>query len=330
MRKWLLGIAASLAAMTLTAAEAPADKTTVVIVAGAAGEEEFGRNFTQWAGAWEKAAGTAGARKVLIGLGATNSTGTDLERLQNTLAAEAPTGAAELWLVFIGHGTFDGKEAKFNLRGPDISATQLAEWLKPIQRPVAIIDTSSSSGPFLNKLSAAGRVIITATRSGFEQNYARFGQFLSEAMVDMKSDLDKDGQVSLLEGYLTASKRVDEFYKFEGRLATEHALLDDNGDGLGTPSDWFRGIRPVKRAKEGAGLDGLRAHQFHLVRSEQEQQLSTTVRAKRDELEMKIAKLRDTKGKYSEEAYYLELEKLLLEISRLYETDSADKKTSFQ
>ena len=29
--------------------------------------------------------------------------------------------------VLIGHGTFDGKEAKFNLRGPDFSATELAD-----------------------------------------------------------------------------------------------------------------------------------------------------------------------------------------------------------
>jgi hypothetical protein len=319
--------------MTANGADSAAEKTTVIILAGAAGEEEFGKNFIQWAGSWEKAAATAGAKKISIGLGATNAV-SDLDQFQQALNAEPKEGANELWLVFIGHGTFDGKEAKFNLRGPDVSATQLAEWLKPFRRPVAIIDTSSSSGPFLNKLSGAGRVVITATRSGYEANYARFGQYLAEAMVDIKADLDKDGQVSLLEGFLTASKRVDEFYKTEGRLATEHALMDDNGDGLGTPADWFRGIRPVKRAKEGAGLDGLRAHQFHLIRSEQEQNLSPTVRAKRDELEMKIAKLRDAKGKHSEMAYYEELEKLLLEISRLYQggevTPEKPKPASFQ
>jgi hypothetical protein len=34
---------------------------------------------------------------------------------------------------------------------------------------------------------------------------------------------------------------VAEFYEADGRLATEHALLDDNGDSLGTPADFFRG-----------------------------------------------------------------------------------------
>ena len=98
--------------------------------------------------------------------------------------------------MLIGHGTFNGKEAKFNLRGPDLSATNLAEWLAPVERPVAVIDTSSASGPILNELSKPGRVIITATRSGYEQNYTRFGQFFSKAISDSKADLDKDGQVS--------------------------------------------------------------------------------------------------------------------------------------
>ena len=81
---------------------------------------------------------------------------------------------------------------------------------------------------------------VTATRSGYQHNYARFGKFLAEALSNPKNDLDKDGQISLLESFLSASHRTTEFYKTEGRLATEHALLDDNGDGLGTPATWFR------------------------------------------------------------------------------------------
>ena len=162
-------------------------------------------------------------------------------------------------------------------------------------------------------------MVITATRSGSEQNYARFGHYLSEAIADPTADLDKDGQTSLLEAFLIASRRTKEFYDNEGRLATEHALIDDNGDGLGTPPDWFRGIRAVKRAKEGAALDGLRAHQFHLARSEAEQKMPSTVRAKRDEVELAIAKLRDGKSNLDEDTYYALLETLLLEMARLTE-----------
>ena len=166
-------------------------------------------------------------------------------------------------------------------------------------------------------------MIIAATRSGYEQNSTRFGRFISEAIADPQADLDKDGQTSLLEAFLMATRRVAEFYETEGRLATEHALLDDNGDGLGTPADWFRGIRAVKKAKEGASADGLRAHQFHLIRSAQEQMLSSELRAKRDELELAIARLRDAKSQMKEDDYYQQLEKLAIEVARLYERDAS-------
>jgi hypothetical protein len=295
-----------------------AERPTVVIVVGAPGEEEYARNFSQWAEMLKTAAGKAGAKEIVIGL-ETNTPAADRERLQQTLANEPKDGSAELWLVFFGHGTFDGKEAKFNLRSNDVAATELAAWLQPFRRPLAVINTASASAPFLAKLSATNRVVVTATRSGSEVNYARFGQYFSEAIADPEADLDKDGQTSLLEAFLMGSRRVREFYDFEGRLATEHALLDDNGDGRATPPDWFRGVRAVKSAKDGAPMDGLRAHQFHLVRSEAERQLSPEVRARRDAIELSVSKLRDQKRLLPEDVYYEKLEALLLDMARLYE-----------
>lgn len=313
-----LGLLVAAAAADSGPTNGHGDKPTVIVVVGAAGEGEFGKDFEKWVRLWEKTGEQGGAKIVALGLGETNAT-SDLEGLKQILSDEPKDSPGELWLVLIGHGTFDGKEAKFNLRGPDLSAAELGEGLKPFRRRTAIINAASSSGPFINKLSAAGRVVVTATRSGYEQNYARFGQYISEAIGDAKADLDKDGQVSLLEAFLTASRRVAEFYEAEGRLATEHPLLDDNGDGLGTPADWFRGIRAVKKASDGTSPDGLRAHQFHLVRSEQEQKLSPAVRVRRDELELSIARLREGKSRMDEEKYYRQLEELLLEIAGLYE-----------
>jgi hypothetical protein len=295
------------------------DRPTLLIVVGAPGEAEYGTSFTQQLDAWRTLAGQAGATFTAIGAEAPKPNATDRDQLQQALAAESKTGAAELWVVLVGHGTFDGKEAKFNLRGPDFSATELAEWLKPIQRPLAIIDTSSASAPFLAKLAGKNRVVVSSTRSGYEQNYARFGQYFAEAMANPASDLDKDGQVSLLEAFLTAAQRTTEFYKTEGRLATEHALIDDNGDGLGTPADWFRGVRATKRAKDGAPLDGPRAHHFYLVRSAAELQLPAEMRARRDQLELQISELREAKPKMNEDEYYRKLEKLLLDVAALYE-----------
>jgi hypothetical protein len=318
VRRLLLILCILLAGAAFAKADSPAakDQATVIVVVGAAGEEEFGKEFERSAELWVTASGRAGAKVIAIGLDTTNAT-PDLDQLKQTLAAEPKESANDLWLVLLGHGTFDGKEAKFNLRGPDLCSTNLAAWLQPFKRPLAIVDCSSASAPFLNKLSGSNRVVITATRSGYEQNYARFGRYLSEAIADPQADLDKDGQTSLLEAFLMASRHVAEFYTSEGRLATEHALLDDNGDGLGTPADWFRGVRAVKRARAGAVADGLRASQFVLVRSAEDQKLSPAQRARRDELELAVVKLRDTKDKLKEDNYYRQLETLLVELAKI-------------
>jgi hypothetical protein len=304
-----------LAAVTRSVAS---ERATVIVVAGAPGEDEYATVFAQQVEAWKKVCAQAGAKPIMIGAEA-GGAASDRDLLKLALETEIKTGTDEFWLVLVGHGTFNGKEAKFNLRGLDLAATELAEWLKPFQRPLAIIATASASAPFLSKLAGQGRVVVSATRSGNEQNYARFGKFFAEAIGDAKSDLDKDGQISLLEAFLSGSQRTAEFYKTEGRLATEHALMDDNGDGLGTPADWFRGVRATKQAKDGATLDGTRAHQFHLVRSAAEQQLPADARARRDALELKIAKLREGKAKLVEAKYFAELEKLLLELAAVYE-----------
>jgi hypothetical protein len=317
-RLMMLGAFALCCGETFSAQTPNAERATVIVLVGAPGEQEYGRGFAEWAGALSKAAGQAGAKDIIIGL-QTNNTAADREQFQQALTAEPKDGAAELWLVLIGHGTFDGREAKFNLRSNDVTATELAGWLQPFRRPLAVINTASASAPFLQKLSGTNRVIVTATRSGSEVNYARFGQYFSTAVADPEADLDKDGQTSLLEAFLMASRRVKEFYDLEGRLATEHALLDDNGDGFGTPPDWFRGVRAVKSAKDGAALDGFRAHQFHLIRSEAERKLPAETRARRDVIEFSISKLRDTKRGLPEEVYYEKLEALLLELARLYE-----------
>ena len=242
----------------------------------------------------------------------------DRDRLRSALDSLVGSGSGAVWLVLIGHGTFDGREAKFNLRGPDLTDAELAGWLAPIKRPIAILDGSSSSGPFLAKLSAENRVVVTATRSGDEPNFARFGGFLADSIADPTADLDKDGQVSLLEAFLTAAARTAEFYKSKSRLATEHALIDDNGDKLGTPADWFRGVRATKRAKDGASADGLRAHQLHLVPSDRERSLPPDVRRRRDQLELDLAELRDRRTHLTEDEYFTQIEPLMLEIARLY------------
>lgn len=304
------------------AEDKPGNKQTVLVVVGAAGEKDFGEQFGEWAGRWQAAAESANAEFAAIGLDNAGEK-SDREQLQQRLLSLSGKSAEPVWLVLIGHGTFDGKTAKFNLRGPDFTPAELASWLKPIERPLAILDCTSSSGPFLAELSAPGRVVVTATRSGFEFNFARLGDHLSTAIADPAADLDKDEQISLLEAFLRAAAGVQEFYASEARLATEHALIDDTGDKQGTPADWFQGLRATKTAKDGAELDGQRAAQFVLMRSAREQQLPPEARARRDELERELAALRKQKDFLAEEEYLGQIEPLLIELARIYE--SAEK-----
>jgi hypothetical protein len=322
MRRYWVTLLLFCSAVSVMASEAVpatvADRHSVILVVGAEGTPDYGRQFATWQARWAEAADWAGAKIRVIGRDDDEKT-TDLERLRGLLDDEPKEGPEELWLVLIGHGTYDGRTARFNLRGPDVSDAELATMLAPFRRPLVVINCSASSGPFVNRLSGPDRVVLTATRSGSEENFARFGDFLSAAIADPAADYDKDGQTSLLEAYLAASRRLAEFYRTESRLATEHALLDDNGDGLGTPADWFRGIRAVKKAKDGTTHDGHRAHQLVLVRSEQDRRIAPELLAERNRLELAVTQLREQKAQLAEQAYYDQLEQLLLELARLQE-----------
>ncbi len=300
----------------LVTAEAP-ERQSVILVVGAAGTEQYETEFAAWCDTWSEACRRAEADCTQIGRERESSTA-DFETLRRVLGDQDVDVKEPLWIVLIGHGTFDGRQAKFNLRGPDMTASQMAEWLTPFQRTVVVINCASASSPFLNRLAGDNRLVITATKSGYQYNFARFGKYLAQAIDDRSADLDKDGQTSLLEAFLLASAGVAEFYELEARLPTENALLDDNGDGLGTPADWFRGVRAVQKPKNNAAADGLRANQLHLVRSDRERRMPPEMRARRDQLESEIARLREQKSQLDEDDYYRQIETLFLELARLY------------
>jgi hypothetical protein len=317
---WVFYFALSL---SILGADADAAPPTVLVVQGAAGGPEYGEKFVEWSERWRDAAEKASARFTLIGQGEAEGLA-DRDRLAAELGKLSGEGSAPLWIVLIGHGTFDGRSAKFNLRGPDVTASELSQWLAEVERPTALINCTSSSGPFINHLSGKNRVVITATRSGNEQSFAHFGEFISRAINETAADLDKDGQVSLLEAYLTACRRVEEFYNEDARLVTEHALLDDNGDSLGTPASWFRGLRATQRAKDGASLDGTRAHQFHLIESDRERKMPQELRERRDQLELQIEDLRLERGRLGDDEYYDRLETRLIDLARAYQSADLD------
>lgn len=321
----LLAFSFCLVGRTHAEEEGQATRGHVLIVLGSPGTDEYRKMFQEWALNWTIAAETGRCQTDIVdGAAEEPAPLTQIEQRITELVQD--TEDVPLWIVLIGHGTFDGKSANFNVAGPDLSSTDLKKWLAPAKRPVAIISCFSASGAFLDDLSAPNRVVMTSTKGGQEVNFSRFGKFLSEAIKEGTADIDKDRQVSLLEAFLHASKQVDEYYTSRGQLVTEHALLDDNGDQLGTRSDAFEGTRVAAKAqKSGVLLDGLRAHQWHLVPNEDDLSLPPEVVAERNALELQLENLRAQKADMDEDDYYAQLEVILLKLARLLPAEVADE-----
>jgi len=300
-------------------AAAPPRELSVLVVVGAGGADEYEARFHREAEVWQGACKKAGVVCSLIGSGDGRMGETDSASLQAWINRFIQEKKTALWIVLIGHGSYDGREAKFNLRGPDIMASDMAAWLKPVTGDLALINTAPSSAPFVKALAGRHRVIISATKGPDEVFATRFGGYFIKAFAgELDADQDGDRQVSLLEAFLWASRQVARFYENDGRLATEHALMDDNGDGVGTRAEAFEGLR-LKAKPDGDGPpDGLLSRQWVLLLNEEESRLSEETRRKRDGLEREAEALHAKKDAMSADAYYREMERVFLEIGKLY------------
>src|SRR5438876_11581269 len=81
-------------------------RPSVLVVVGAEGTPEYGREFRQWAVRWEEAARRGNADFARIGTGESGET-TDRRLLEQRLSENAEASPEALWLILIGHGTFD-------------------------------------------------------------------------------------------------------------------------------------------------------------------------------------------------------------------------------
>jgi len=287
----------------------------LLLIIGSPGTDDYRDQFRSWGTSWTEAARAGGVRITTLGMQHDEAT---LEKLHTTLNELPQAGKRPLWIVLLGHGTFDGRTAKFNLPGDDLTPERFAEMLEPIQRPMAVIQCAAASGPFLEKLSAPNRIVLTATSSGNEVNFSRFGRYLAESLQHREADLDKDQQVSLLETFLRAVRLTDEYYAGEGQLATEHARLDDNGDGRAVPASGFDGIRPVHRQDRHSSLpDGVLSHQWVFVPNAADARLTPEELAQRHQLEREISLLQERRSELSEDDYYTALEQLFVRLARL-------------
>jgi len=292
----------------------------MLIVVSEPGNENYQAEFTRQVKIWQKVATEGNIKYQTIGLkeeaNTTDAKTTDLQQLENAFKA-LPKEGDDLYLIWIGHGTYDGRTPYFNLTGKDISPKEIAHFLKPFKRRLIILNLFSASAPFVSKLSAENRVIIGSTRSQNQRNYSRFGEHLANSIQDPNADLDLDNSISLLEASLYASDSTSEFYKTEQRLLQEHAVIDDNGDGIATQLNSFDGYDAPINSKKAATPDGIQVRGTYLGAAKPEL-LTQVARDKRKALEANIRILKTQKKKINEEDYYHTLESLMRQMAELY------------
>ncbi len=222
-----------------------------VTVAGLGGEPDFETRFSDWAKDLDKIYRAEPGAKVETLYGA-DATKANVEAKLRTLASTKPDD--QVVITLIGHGTFDDREYKLALPGPDLSATELSTLLDKIPARQLIVDMTTSSGGAIPILEKPKRVIIAATKTGTEKSsVVIFPRYWIEALKDPATDADKNDTITALEAFRYAQTKVAKFFETQNRLATEHAVIEDTGkgDGVKDPS-----------AENG---EGLAANRFVLV-----------------------------------------------------------------
>ncbi len=248
-------VALSILLLPALLGQAPPEKGTrrALIVCGLPGDDE---HRTMYAGAVEKIAKALTERcgfapadvwvrfgdpakdddgpalKASRGLSTRENIAADAEALR---AASKPEDA--LWVIVLGHGHYDGRRSHVNIPGPDLSGAEFARLFEGIKaKEQVFFITTSASGFFLKPLASPGRISISATEADQEVNETLFPLALADVLAapPPEADRDKDGSFSLFELYLAIVADVTRRYVEDGLIATEHAQLDDNGDGRGS------------------------------------------------------------------------------------------------
>jgi hypothetical protein len=293
-------------------------KAFLLIVVGLAGDPEHGKTFHKWGTTLAQASERLGVAPENLAFlvdapaeGDEKVTGrATKEEVAKALAGFGARAGADdvVFVVLIGHGSYDGRSAKFNMPGPDMAGADFNALLAKLPtKQVVFVNTTSASGPFVADLSGASRTVVTATRSGAEQYATLFGGFFIDALVSESADSDKNKRVSVLEAFQFAKAEVAKAYEREGLLATEHALLDDNGDKDGSQDP------------SATGKDGKVANIVSLgAASAEGLPADPKVRAlylERRELERRVEAFRLLKDSMEPGRYSSELEKLVTAIA---------------
>ena len=289
-------------------AAARAQTTHLIVVVGVGGTDEHTTRFHDWGAKIVDAAEKMGVAEGNIAYladrpervqprSASRSTRENVTKALAEAAARSKPDD-EIFVVLLGHGSYDGRQAAFNLPGPDLAAADYQLLLEkfPTQR-VVFVNTASSSGAFVPVLAGPGRTIVAATRTGGERNETRFPEFFVEALTSDAADQDRNGRVSIYEAFEAARTQVEATYKQTGHILTEHATLDDGMEGKLAAMQFLAPAR--SRSTEMADASP---------------ELKAAVE-ERDRLEREINELRLQKDRMDAERYESELERLVTELA---------------
>lgn len=286
-----------------------------VIISGAGGEEAYVKQFAAWSDELrrtlvEKLNFAPEQVYVLNEKPAGTAKLANAAEVRQTFAALQKTVGADktVYIFLIGHGTFDGQQAKFNIVGPDLPAAEYREMFGALSaRRSIVVNMASASGEFIKPLAAPNRVLITATRSGQEQNATRFPAHFIAALSDADADADKNNRISVLEAFAHATKKVSDTFKTAGNLAAEHALLDDNGDGVG---------HQTAEAGDGALARATYFDSVEQIDIANNHQAAKLI-AERGRVEDSIGNLKRRKETMPLDSYYAELEQLFISLAKI-------------
>ena len=238
-----LTVAASLVLCLCAPIRAAAQDTHLLVIAGVEGDAEHGVQFHKWATAFIDAATSRGLVPDANITYLSDKTEREPSRIRGRSTSEnvkkafadlamraRPTD--EVFIIFFGHGSFDGRQAAFNLPGPDLTVPEYAALLDKMRSArIVFVNTTSSSGEFVKGLAGPGRTIVTATRSGGERNEPRFPAYFVEAFTGDGADRNRDGRVSVQEAFDYAHTKVVQLFEKEGWVLSEHATLDEGNTG---------------------------------------------------------------------------------------------------
>jgi hypothetical protein len=304
------------ALLVLTANTAVAGDRYALVVTGASGGDAYAQKYAKWRVSFVNTLRTTFHYEPqrLIVLAETGSEGVQKATRENVRSALADlrkrmTKDDQLIVLLIGHGTsLDGDEAKFNLVGPDLSASEWSDLLRPLPGRLVFVNTTGASFPFLRKLAGKGRIVLTATDAAAQQFETVFPEFFIKAFDDTAADLDRNNRVSMWEAFTYASAGVRQWFEQKGQLPTERPLLDDTGAGIG-------------REALNPGTDGAIARVTYLEPDAALTLPADTALAglmrRRAELETQLEALKARKESTPPDQYDADLEKLLVEIARI-------------